>query len=82
MLLTIVATWAIVIPLAILGVSWQITRPRHTRASRAAHAPRPGASRSGAVPRCAVPAARPRRTITRRVCPELPRGVRRRPASA
>ena len=72
--LTIVAIWAIVIPLVILGVSWQITRPRPTAVSQVAQPP--------ALPRCAVPAWRPRRTTTRRVCPAQPRGVRRRPASA
>jgi hypothetical protein len=85
MLLTIVAIWAIVIPLVVLALSWQLANMRDTRAVEPAHgsASRRGTSRpAGSVPRCAVPAGRPRRTTTRRVCPELPRGVRRRPASA
>jgi hypothetical protein len=86
MLVTIVAIWAIVIPLAVLGVSWQAAKLRDARASQTADrsvAPLGrGASHAGVVPVCAVPATRPRRTITRRVCPELPRGAGRRPASA
>jgi len=83
MLLTIVAIWAVVIPLAILGISWQTARLREARASLSAQrrAPRP-TSPAGSLPACARRAARPRRTITRRVCPESPRGARRRPASA
>ena len=86
MLLTIVAIWAIVIPLAVLGISWQVAKLRDERALRAVRRSvpelRPGAMRAAGVPACAVPAARPRRTLTRRVCPELPRGAGRRPASA
>ena len=83
MLLTIVAIWAIVIPLSILGVSWQGARMRDARLAPAAgrRAPRPS-SQAGSLPACARRAARPRRTITRRVCPELPRGAGRRSASA
>jgi hypothetical protein len=83
MLLTIVAIWAVVIPLAILGVSWQAARLREARASLAEGrpAPRP-TSQAGSLPACARRAARPRRTVTRRVCPEHPRGAGRRPASA
>jgi hypothetical protein len=79
MLLTIVAIWAIVIPLAILGVSWQTARLRDARASLAAGRRAPPRTSQAA---CARRGARPRRTITRRVCPELPRGAGRRPASA
>jgi hypothetical protein len=83
MLLTIVAIWAILIPLAILAISWQSARLREARGSQTTDrsVPRP-ASRAGSLPACAVRAARPRRTITRRVCPELPRGAGRRSASA
>jgi hypothetical protein len=83
MLLTIVAIWAVVIPLAILGVSWQTARLREARAAltAASRAPR-SAVHAGSLPGCARRAPRPRRTITRRVCPELPRDVGRRPASA
>jgi hypothetical protein len=84
--LTIVAIWAIVIPVLILAISWQITKPRPNGSRQIAQGPasmlRGEASRSGVAPGCAVPAARPRRTITRRLCPALARGVRRRPASA
>jgi hypothetical protein len=86
MLLTIVSIWAIVIPVAILGVSWQAAKIRDARASQTAGRPVPelgrGTSPAGGVPVCAVPGARPRRTLTRRVCPERPRGAGRRPASA
>jgi hypothetical protein len=86
MLLTIIAIWAIVLPLAVLGISWQIAKLREERAlqttGRSVTELRRDTPRAGGVPACAVPAARPRRTLTRRVCPELPRGVRRRPASA
>jgi len=84
--LTIVAIWAIVIPLSILGLTWQLANMRDARAEKAASRSASrlgrGDSRTGLLPACAAPAARPRRTTTRRVCPELPRGVRRRPASA
>lgn len=86
MLLTVVAIWAIVIPLAVLAISWQVANLRDARALRAVERsvaePRPGAARASVPPACAVPAARPRRTLTRRVCPERPRGAGRRPASA
>ncbi len=86
MLLTIVAIWAIVIPLAVLGISWQVANLRDERASRAAKRSAPehraSAVRAAGAPICAVPAARPRRTLTRRVCPERPHGAGRRPASA
>ena len=76
MLLTIVAIWAIVIPLAILAVSWQVAKLRDERALRAADRsvpePRSSVDRVVGMPACAVPAARPRRTLTRRVCPERP----------
>jgi hypothetical protein len=83
MLLTIVAIWAVVIPLAILGVSWQAARLREARVSLVEDRPAPRQTApAGSLPVCARRAARPRRTITRRVCPELPRGAGRRPASA
>jgi hypothetical protein len=86
MLLTIVAIWAIVIPLLVLGLSWQIAKLREADAThtiqRSVAMLRSAGSQAGGVPPCAVRAARPRRTITRRVCPELPRGVGRRSASA
>jgi hypothetical protein len=86
MLLTVVAIWAIVIPLAVLAISWQVANLRDERALRALERstpePRPGAAPASGAPACAVPAARPRRTLTRRVCPERPRGAGRRPASA
>lgn len=84
MLLTIVAIWAIVIPLLVVGVASKVAKPLQTEGSLIVsqpvskhHRATPGGD---AAPRCAIPAARPRRTITRRVCPEHPRG--RRPASA
>ena len=86
MLLTIVAIWAIVIPMLVLALSWQVAKVREDAALRAAdssasqHHRR--AARTGAVPPCAVIPVRPRRTTTRRVCPEQARGVGRRPASA
>jgi hypothetical protein len=89
MLLTIVAIWAVVIPLAVLAVSWQAAKLREETASQTADRPVPtrgrattAATAAGAVPACAARTVRPRRTITRRVCPELPHGAGRRPASA
>ena len=83
MLLTIVAIWAIVIPLIVLAASWQFANLREGRDLQAAKASASELHRvARAVPRCAVPATRPRRTTTRRVCPEQPRRVGRRPASA
>jgi len=83
MLLTIVAIWAIVIPLAVLGVSWKAADMRDVRAAEAATRSLHNRLVSAdGNPRCAVPATRPRRTITRRACHERPRGVGRRSASA
>jgi hypothetical protein len=86
MLLTIVAIWAIVIPLLVLAISWQAAKLREANAPQTAERSLPelrhASSHAGSAPACAVPAARSRRTITRRVCPELPRGAGRRPASA
>jgi hypothetical protein len=86
MLLTIVAIWAIVIPVAVLGLSLRLAKAREMgglpTAARSASEHRSGTSGAAVVPRCAVPRTRPRRTTMRRVCPEQPRGVRRRPASA
>lgn len=86
MLLAIVAIWAIVIPVAILAVSWQAANLREERALRAAarsiETHHRAAPPVGGRAACTVRAARPRRTITRRVCPEFSRGARRRPASA
>jgi hypothetical protein len=86
MLLTIVAIWAIVIPLLVLAISWQAAKLRGARASQTTEWSVSdlyrSAARTGSVPACAIPAARPRRTMTRHVCPELSQGARRRPASA
>ena len=85
MLLTIVAIWAIVTPIAVLAVSSRAAALREARASQTAERSVPELRRetlrAGTVPACAVRPLRPRVTITRRVCPELPRGVRRRSAS-
>jgi hypothetical protein len=85
MLLTVVAIWAIVIPLAVLAISWHSARLREARGSqtgpRSVREP-DCVQHAATLPACAVRAARPRRTITRRVCPELSRGAGRRSASA
>ena len=80
MLLTIVAIWAVVIPLVILGVSWAANR-RDARAAQAWGRSVPTHRQPG-VPACVARAPRPSRTTTRRVCPQLARRARRRPASA
>lgn len=85
MLLTIVAIWAIGIPLAVLAISWVAANRREARAAQAMSrlaTTRRATRRPSALPACAVRAARPRRTITRRVCPKLVPGAGRRPASA
>jgi hypothetical protein len=83
MLLTIVAIWAIVIPLVVLALSWQLANIREARDLHSASASVPELRRgTRAVPPCAWPVARPRRTTTRRVCPEQPRRAGRRPTSA
>jgi hypothetical protein len=83
MLVTIIAVWAIVLPLTILAASWQAARLREDRGrlTAASSVPAP-ASHAGSLPDCARRAARPRRTLSRRVCPELPGDAGRRPASA
>jgi hypothetical protein len=78
--LAIIAIWAIIIPLVILAVCWDSAKRREARATQAARRARCLLC-PGGVPKCAMRPRRPRRTITRRVCPELPR-TRRRPASA
>jgi hypothetical protein len=86
MLLTIITFWAIIIPVAVLAFTWEAAKRREAGAARA-HA-RSAAeehrvlSPSGAIPPCATRPMRPRRTVTRRVCPEHSRGAGRRPASA
>ncbi len=86
MLLTIITVWAVIIPVAVLAFSWQAAKRREAGAARA-HA-RAAAedyrvlSPRGATPPCASRPARPRRTVTRRVCPEHAHGAGRRPASA
>ena len=81
MLLTIVAIWTIIIPLAVLAISWEGANRREERAaqarSRSLEKPRPAG-----VPQCAGRAARPGRSRARRVCPERPRAARSRRASA
>ncbi len=81
MLLTIVAIWAVVIPLVILGVSWQAANRRDARPAQARGRSIPTHRQPG-VPECVARAARPSRTTRRRVCPQFARGARRRPASA
>jgi len=73
--LAIIAIWAILIPLVVLAVCWESANRREARAAKA------GKRRAATQPRCATRPPRPRRTVTRRRCPELPR-TRRRPASA
>ena len=88
MLMTMIAIWAIVLPLTILAVSWQTARLLDERRLQTADRSVPRlASPVGSLPACAHRAARPRRTVTRRVCPEFPRSAGRRwprpdPASA
>ena len=68
MLLTIVAIWAIVLPLAILAVSWQTARLREARASQTARPLGPApTSHAGSLPACAAPrrAAAPDRHASR-----------------
>ena len=60
MLMTIVAIWAIVIPLAVLAVSWQAARLREDAASQTA-------DRSVPPPRVAS-------RFAARLCPTAPRG--------
>jgi hypothetical protein len=73
--LAIIAIWSIVIPLVVLAVCWESAKRREARAAKA------GKRSAASLPRCATRTPRPRRTVTRRRCPELPR-TRRRPASA
>jgi hypothetical protein len=75
--LAIIAIWAIIIPLVVLAISWESANRRQARAAQAKR--RTGAKHLS--PRCVLRTTRPRRTVTRRRCPELPR-TRRRPASA
>jgi hypothetical protein len=86
MLLTIVAIWAVVLPIAILAISWHAANVREARGSQTTDRSTPELRRSTApaafLPACAVRTARPRRTITRRVCPELRRNAGYRSASA
>ncbi len=81
MLFTIVAIWAVVIPVAVLAVSWGAPDRRETREAQT------NESVSSREPRTAVPprahrAVRPTRITARRTCPELAGDARRRPTSA
>ena len=86
MLLIIITVWAIIIPVAVLAFSWEAARRREAGAARnpasAAAEDHGVVSPTGAISPCATRPARPRRTLTRRVCRENPRGARRRPTSA
>ena len=83
MLMTIIAIWGIILPFTILAVSWQAARLREERGLRTAdRSVTRLTSSTGSLPACANRAARPRRTVTRRICPEFPRSSGRRSASA
>ncbi len=83
MLMTIIAIWGIILPLTILAVSWQAARVREERGLQTAgHSVPRLASPAGSLPACTHRPARPRRTVTRRVCPQFPRSSGRRSASA
>ena len=86
MLLIIITFWAVIIPVAVLAFSWEAAKRREAGAARAHARSVPEGHRvrspSEAIPPCATRPVRPRRTVTRRVCPEHRRGAGRRPASA
>ena len=81
MIWTIVAIWAVVIPVVALLISWDAARRREARAELGRRRLLPNHHQS-AVPACVVRAVRPSRTATRRICPNVAGRVRRRPASA
>jgi hypothetical protein len=81
MIWTIVAIWAVVIPVIVLLLTWDAARRREARAAQARRRSLPTHRQSG-VPACVVRATRPSRTTTRRICPHVAGRVRRRPASA
>ena len=77
MLYTIMAIWAVVIPVATLAVSWG-TPDRREASEVHNESTSTGKSRTAVAPR----AARPSRATARRMCPQLAGAAHRRPASA
>jgi len=81
MLFTIVAIWAVVIPVAVLAVSWGAPDRRETRKAQTNESVSTREPRTAVTPR-AHRAVRPSRITARRTCPELAGDARRRPTSA
>ena len=81
MVLTVVAIWAVVIPVAILAISWGASDRREDNSMQTNESVSTGKLPT-AVPRRPRRAARPSRATARRVCPELAGDARRRPTSA
>ena len=81
MLFIIVAIWAVVIPVAVLNVSWRAPDRREARKAQANESVSAREPRTAVAPR-AHRAVRPNRTSARRRCPELADDARRRPTSA
>jgi hypothetical protein len=81
MLFTIVAIWAVVIPVAVLAISWGAPDRREVCEVQTNELIGTGKYRS-APPRAQRTPTRPSRAAARRVCPDLGGDARRRPASA
>ena len=81
MLFTIVAIWAVVIPVAVLAISWRAPDRREARKAQSNESVSTREPRTAVSPR-AHRAVRRSRTSARRTCPELAGDARRRPTSA
>jgi hypothetical protein len=81
MFVAIVAIWAIVIPVAVLAISWQAPDRLGARGAQANESLGAGMSVTAVHPRARRP-ARLSRVVGRRSCPELMGDARRRPTSA
>ena len=81
MLFTIIAIWAVVIPVAVLAMSWRAPDRHEARKAQANESVSTREPRTAVSPR-AHRAVRPSRTSARRTCPELASDPRRRSTSA
>ena len=81
MLFTIVAIWAVVIPVAVLAISWRAPDRREARKAQTDESVSTREPRTAVSPR-AHRAVRRSSTSARRTCPELAGDARRRPTSA
>ena len=82
MLVAIVVIWAVVIPVALLAISWLAPDRPEAGSEPADESVRAGSKPVTELPRRARGVARLSRITSRRACPEPASDARRRPTSA